>query len=187
MRGWGWAAEVLQTGTLVRRDGARSSGTWEVCGRCCTRWRRGDLTLARRFDAFHTKHAPLELLAGWRCRAAAGASAAAVVAVRAHSSICLLGGYLRVAHRCHSDNLVWAVVIGERERSVQTKRHGQGRRSRARLPDQRSSALPPILISSPVHDGAVGETWNELILRQAMGGGRDWQGKTKQMKQDVFA
>ena len=186
VRGWGWAAEVLETATLVRTDGARSSGAWEVCGWRCTRWRRRDLTLARRIAAFHTKHAPLELLAGRRCRAAAGASAASVAAVRAHSSICL-GGYLRVAHRCHSDNLVWAVVIGERERSVQTKRHGQGRRSRARLPDRRSSALPPILISSPVHDGAVGETWNELILRQAMGGGRDWQGKTKQMKQDVFA
>ena len=30
MRGWGWAAEVLQTGTLVRTDGARSSGAWVV-------------------------------------------------------------------------------------------------------------------------------------------------------------
>ena len=185
-----WAAEAITRSRCARvgmggrgahrrsTDGARSSGAWEVCGWRCTRWRRRDLTLARRIAAFHTKHAPLELLAGRRCRAAAGASAASVAAVRAHSSICL-GGYLRVAHRCHSDNLVWAVVIGERERSVQTKRHGQGRRSRARLPDQRSSALPPILISSPVHDGADGETWNELILWQAMGGGRDWQGKTK--------
>ena len=85
MRGWGWAAEVLETATLVRTDGARSSGAWEVCGWRCTRWRRRDLTLARRIAAFHTKHAPLELLAGRRCRAAAGASAASVAAVRAHS------------------------------------------------------------------------------------------------------
>ena len=34
-----------------------------------------------------------------------------------------------------------------------------------------------------MHAGAVGETRNELFLRQAIGGGRGWQGKTKRMKQ----
>jgi hypothetical protein len=34
-----------------------------------------------------------------------------------------------------------------------------------------------------VHDGAVGDTRNELFPRHAMGGGRGWQGKTKWMKQ----
>ena len=34
-----------------------------------------------------------------------------------------------------------------------------------------------------MHGGAVGETRNELFLRQAIGGGRGWQGKTKRMKQ----
>ena len=40
-----------------------------------------------------------------------------------------------------------------------------------------------ITTSSPVHDGAVGDTRNELFPRHAMGGGRGWQGKTKWMKQ----
>jgi hypothetical protein len=36
-----------------------------------------------------------------------------------------------------------------------------------------------------VHDGAVVETRNELFRRQAMGGGRGWQGMTKRMEQYI--